>query len=57
MKICLDLSKDTKENNITVSVLNKQLSSKNIRFKVTAKTTTPLLIKDEIIRSSDEPMV
>ena len=49
------LSKDTKASNITVSVLNKQLPSKNIRFKVSAKTTTPLLIKDEIIRSSDEP--
>lgn len=29
--------------------------SKNVRFRISGKTTTPLLIKDEIIRLSGEP--
>ncbi len=49
------LLKETKEIDITEEILNKEFASSKIRFRINAKTTSPLLIKDEIIRSSDNP--
>ncbi|NLK70095.1 MAG: hypothetical protein GX286_01470 [Clostridiales bacterium] len=40
---------------ITELILNNKSDLKNVRFKIKAKTTTPVLIKDEVVRSSREP--
>jgi len=40
---------------ITELILNNNNYSKNVRFKIKAKTTTPILVKDEVVRSSGEP--
>lgn len=49
------LLKETKDIDITEDIVNKGYSSSKVHFKISAKTATPLLIKDEVVRSSDEP--
>lgn len=49
------LLEEDKYEDITESILSGKNASDNVRFIVKAKTVTPLLIKDEVIRSHDEP--
>jgi len=49
------LLREVNEENITESILEGKRVSKNVRFKIKAKTATPLLIKEEVVRSSGEP--
>ena len=49
------LLKETAFEDITESILNKKKFSRNVYFKITGKTATPLLIKDEEIRLHNQP--
>jgi len=49
------LLREEKYEDITGSILYSSSFSHNVRFKITGKTATPLLIKDEVIRLSGEP--
>lgn len=49
------LLKEEKDEDITESIISRQNASKNIHFRIKARTVTPLLIKDEVVRSHDEP--
>jgi len=50
------LLKETKKvEDITESILNRKSIPGNIRFVIKARTATPLLIKDEVVRSAGEP--
>lgn len=47
--------RNPKSKDVTKYILSGDYSTLKVRFKVKAKTATPLLIRDEVIRSSDEP--
>jgi len=49
------LLKKEEYEDITEAVINNNSLSKKVRFKITGKTVTPLLIKDEAVRLSGEP--
>jgi len=54
-KYLLKESDDNDKEDITKLILNKRDRNKNVRFIIKAKTTTPLLIKDEVVKSSKYP--
>ncbi len=49
------LLKETKDVEITEDIVNNGYLSSKVHFRIIARATTPLLIKDEVVRSSDEP--
>ena len=49
------LLKQTKTKDITSDILEREYISSNVRFEINADIETPLLIKDDIIRSNSEP--
>ncbi|HAA42591.1 MAG TPA: hypothetical protein DCE02_01095 [Ruminiclostridium sp.] len=49
------LKEDGKTTDITEKIMGEEYISPKVQFKVKAKTLTPLLIKDEVVRLSDKP--
>ncbi|HHV29773.1 MAG TPA: hypothetical protein GXX73_09315 [Clostridium sp.] len=47
--------RETESNEITHDILDVEHKTSKVRFKIKGKTVTPVLVKDEVIRLSNEP--